>query len=161
MTWAVQKDYDYLWLLDDDSVPEPSCLGIQLQEIAGKEGVIVYPLNLDETELPANYPAWRGPLIPRQVVQKGGVPNAKLFWSKEDTEYFQGRLPRVHGIEVTRSTQAVVRYQRANSMKKQRPAWKYYYWARNTVYYRIWVQRPWKLYRYQKWWYLLPGSGLE
>lgn len=150
MDWAAQRGYDYLWLLDDDSFPEPSCLEIQLAEMAGRQDAIIYPHNIDETESSSDYPAWRGPLVPRPVVERGGLPNKDLFWSKEDTEYFQWRLPRVYGVEVTHSAKAVARYYRANSMTRTRPAWKYYYWGRNTVYYRVWVQRPWKWWRYRK-----------
>ena len=64
---------------------------------------------------------------------------AALFWWNEDTEYLQWRIPRA-GFRVKRSELARVDVSRSRLTGK--PAWKYYYEARNQVYYRVHTQRP-------------------
>jgi GT2 family glycosyltransferase len=76
---------------------------------------------------------------PRAIVAEVGVPDADLFWWNEDTEYLQWRIPRA-GFKVVRNAHARVEVSRSRHGGK--PAWKYYYEARNQVYYRVHTQRP-------------------
>jgi GT2 family glycosyltransferase len=82
---------------------------------------------------------WWGALIPREIVASVGVPNRDLFWWTEDTEYLQWRIPQA-GYRVELCRGAVVRVNRARE-DREKPAWKYYYEARNQVYHRLSVQR--------------------
>ncbi len=148
MTWAVKNGYDYLWMMDDDCEPDESCLEIQLLEQANCTRQIVFPTSINQLGKSRNNPAWRGVLIPRQVVEEAGVPDKELFFSKEDTEYLQWRLLKLHRVKAKFLENAIIRYSVFDSEK--RPAWKFYYQSRNSIYYRLWIQRPPKLGRYRK-----------
>jgi rhamnopyranosyl-N-acetylglucosaminyl-diphospho-decaprenol beta-1,3/1,4-galactofuranosyltransferase len=78
-------------------------------------------------------------LLRRRVVERAGVPDAELFWWTEDTEYLQWRIPRA-GFSVVRAPEATVRVNRSRD-DTEKPAWKYYYEARNQTYYRLHTQR--------------------
>lgn len=138
MAWAVRKGYDYLWNMDDDCLPAPDCLDVLMRQMNGYQDTIVFPQNRDEFDHTSNYPSWRGVLIPGEVVKMAGVPREELFWGNEDTEYLQWRLPQKYGVKLVRASDATVSYSRFTAKKKD--AWKFYYWGRNRVYYRIWVQ---------------------
>ena len=140
MTWAFDQGYDYIWLLDDDSIPAPNCLEILYQELGARTDTIIWPLNIDETGRESWYPSWRGELLSRQIIERGGVPNKDLFWGVEDTEYFIGRLRQKHDIQSIYTRQAVVHFTQSNPRKNS--TWHYYYRPRNMVYYRLWVQHP-------------------
>ena len=145
MTWATQQGFDYIWIMDDDCQPEPSCLENQIRVMGTAQDTVVFAQNFDQLNNLHNLPAWRGVLFPCQLVKTAGLPNKDLFWAVEDTEYLQWRLPRFHQVKTIWASDAVVRYDRFPS--KTRPAWKFYYLSRNKVYYRLWVQRPWVWWR--------------
>ncbi len=142
LTWALEGGYDYAWLFDDDSIPAPDCLEVQLREALRDGKVFVLSRNVDEDGNSTYYAAWRGVLVPAEAVRVAGVPDRDLFYSKEDTEWYR-RLSTVAGLERLRAPEAVVRYWRFHPTK--RAAWKYYYFGRNTVHYRLRVQvtRSW------------------
>lgn len=140
MTWAFENGYDYLWLLDDDSVPETDCLDYLLKALGTAPHTIAWPLNIDEKGYASYRPSWKGELMPRQVIERGGVPNKALFWGVEDTEYFSGRLRQQHNIKSIYIEDARVHFTHTNPRKSS--VWHYYYRPRNMVYYRLWVQRP-------------------
>jgi rhamnopyranosyl-N-acetylglucosaminyl-diphospho-decaprenol beta-1,3/1,4-galactofuranosyltransferase len=141
LTDFLRSGHDHAWLIDDDCVPAPDALGIQLERAAlGDRQPVVLATMVDHaTHEITNTQGWCGVLIPRAVVAEVGVPDAALFWWNEDTEYLQWRIPRA-GFTVVRSEQAKVDVSRSRLTGK--PAWKYYYEARNQVYYRLHTQRP-------------------
>lgn len=109
---ALRHDWDWLWVLDDDVVPEPECLA-ELLEVAQESGkrVVVprrralegsFPRNeaiIDEEQqsysAPSDEGRWspidvftfEGPLIHRDVVAAVGKPNAQFFIIADDTDY--------------------------------------------------------------------------
>jgi len=131
----------WAWVMDDDCVPEPHALGALL-DAAGDDSRIglAFPRALS---VPAGEPivgvGWCGVLIARDVVQTVGVPLRELFWWAEDTEYLQWRVPRA-GFAVVSAEHAVVNV-RTGRPSRAKPAWKYYYEARGTVFYRVRIQR--------------------
>lgn len=132
-------DADWVWVLDDDCEPAPDALGRQLA-LAGRSGahlVMATMHDADTGEL-TNTQGWCAVLIAREVVVQVGVPNRELFWWTEDTEYLQWRIPRA-GFHVARSTDAIVEVTRGRA-SAEKPGWKYYYEARNQVYYRMTTQ---------------------
>lgn len=139
MNWATEKQFSYIWVMDDDVFPEAECLKNLLQEISNENDRILFPRVVDKDERPANYPAWVGVLIPSSVVRLAGIPRQELFWWTEDTEYLQWRLPRVYGIRSLISDNAKVTHGVDDG--KEKPSWKYYYEVRNTIYYRFYVQK--------------------
>jgi GT2 family glycosyltransferase len=68
-----------------------------------------------------------------------GAPKAELFWWTEDTEYLQWRIPEA-GFHVVWTDDAVMNISRRRE-DGTKPAWKYYYEARNQVFHRVHVQR--------------------
>ena len=92
------------------------------------------------TRLP-QYNGWTGPFLPREVVERIGLPMAELFWWREDAEYLALRPQRlgipVVTIEAARLANSPVR------RMQTKPAWKFYYETRNIIYYRLYLYRSW------------------
>jgi GT2 family glycosyltransferase len=150
LTEFLASGHEYAWLIDDDCVPAPDALGAQFDLArspfghgagAGQDATtVVLATMVDHTTREiTNTQGWCGVLVPRAVVAAVGVPDAALFWWNEDTEYLQWRIPRA-GFTVVRSEHARVDVSRTRVTGK--PPWKYYYEARNQVYYRVHTQRP-------------------
>ncbi|GMU78818.1 MAG: hypothetical protein AMXMBFR46_16120 [Acidimicrobiia bacterium] len=131
----------WVWLVDDDSTPRVDALERQLHaahQHADPTAWLATMIDRDSGEV-ANTHGWCGVLIPRVIVDAVGVPNAELFWWSEDTEYLQWRIPEA-GFALGRCGDAVVEVSRRRATRAK-PAWKFYYEARNQVYHRIHVQR--------------------
>jgi GT2 family glycosyltransferase len=131
----------WAWVLDDDCVPDPSALEHLLATGSSESAsTLVFGMVTDsDGHDPIVGVGWWGVLIPRSAVSRVGVPMAELFWWAEDTEYLQWRLPRA-GFEPRVARGAVIRVDRLRA-SRAKPAWKYYYEARNSVYYRLRIQR--------------------
>jgi rhamnopyranosyl-N-acetylglucosaminyl-diphospho-decaprenol beta-1,3/1,4-galactofuranosyltransferase len=129
------------WVMDDDCVPEPGCLEaiLHAREAQESEGVL-FPTQTDQGGVQRNFPGWFAVLLPRAVVDCVGVPREEFFWWAEDTEYLQWRISRA-GFPVQWVAAARVQHRRRRATRPT-PAWKVYYEARNSVYYRLRVQRP-------------------
>jgi len=127
---------DYAWLMDDDCSPLPRALETQL-EVASAESIVLATVT-DESQVLHGH-GWWGALIPRAVVERVGLPREDFFWWIEDTEYLQWRIPR-SGAGVRFTDMPVMEISRSRS-DASKPSWKYYYEARNQVYYRFHVQR--------------------
>lgn len=141
-TFRDEPEWTHAWLMDDDSYPDADALA-HLLDVSGRTqpGHVIYPRAVnDETGETSSYPGWsHGPFLDRHAIELGGLPRADLFWWIEDTEYLQHRLPRA-GVVSVRAEDAVHHFdqpRRAGS----KPPWKYYYEARNSVWYRVYVQR--------------------
>jgi rhamnopyranosyl-N-acetylglucosaminyl-diphospho-decaprenol beta-1,3/1,4-galactofuranosyltransferase len=148
LKWAVEKQFTYIWVMDDDVFADVDCLEKLLQHLENEDDRIVYPRVFDKDERPANYPAWVGVLIPSSVVKLAGLPIDELFWWTEDTEYLQWRLPNVYGIRPLISPNARVNHGVDDG--KEKAAWKYYYEVRNTIYYRSYIQKGHRIRRIRK-----------
>jgi rhamnopyranosyl-N-acetylglucosaminyl-diphospho-decaprenol beta-1,3/1,4-galactofuranosyltransferase len=133
------SDATRAWVIDDDCVPAPGALAAQLAITKRAPVVLARMLDRDSCEV-ADTQGWCGVLLAREVVETVGVPDPALFWWNEDTEYFQWRIPRA-GFRVERCAAAEVSVRRTRP-DAAKPAWKYYYEARNQVYYRHVTQRP-------------------
>lgn len=131
--------YGFAWVMDDDCEPRADSLAALLSRAAPDRVLLSSMIDRDTGEV-SNTQGWCGVLLPRAVVAKVGVPAAELFWWTEDTEYLQWRIPRA-GFDVERCNDAVIAVSRTRG-SDEKPAWKYYYEARNQVYYRLWTQRP-------------------
>jgi hypothetical protein len=130
---------DYAWVMDDDCRPSPDALAAQLAAAwAGADVVLGKMVDPSGESIPDTQ-GWCGVLIARDVVERVGVPNEALFWWTEDTEYLQWRIPRA-GFTVRRCDAARIAVTRARA-SASKPAWKYYYEARNQVFHRLHTQR--------------------
>lgn len=162
-TFMDEGHWTHAWLMDDDCYPEPSALE-RLLAAANEmpRACLVFPTSINEISgVAENNPGWSGLLLDRAAVEVGGLPRADFFWWAEDTEYLQYRLPR-KGVYVARAEDARVTYdlvRRADG----RPPWKYYYEARNTAFYRLYIQEvtPRRLMKLVRTEVLLLGSALK
>ena len=130
---------EWAWVMDDDCEPDRDALATQLADAAPTR-MVLPTVQWAETGETVRSLGWCGALIHRSVIERVGVPNPELFWWTEDTEYLQWRIPE-SGIEVVWTDRAVTRVSRGRD-DAAKPAWKYYYEARNQVYHRLRVQRP-------------------
>jgi GT2 family glycosyltransferase len=133
--------FDLAWVMDDDCIPEVDCLA----RLLAAHGVpqfdgIVFPFWIDsETGEGMFLPAWCGFLIDRATVECLGIPRAEFVWWAEDTEYLQWRVHRA-GVRVKYERGARVEHRRVRWLST-RPVWKIYYEVRNTIFFRLYVQR--------------------
>src|SRR5581483_2024520 len=139
--------HDFVWIMDDDCEPAVDCLRALLDDTHGTTtGQYLVPTWGDREGERIAHPAWWGPLLSRDVVERAGLPRAELFWWAEDTEYLLWRIPDL-GYERRHCAGATVHHSRARGSAR-RPAWKYYYEARNSLYLRFRLRRrPWKAIR--------------
>lgn len=123
---------DFVWLMDDDIIPEPVCLQALIDCTDSEPYVFskVFEKTGDEV---VSF-GWWGVLISKQIVEKAGLPIKDFFYWTEDTEYLQNRMIRKHKIIPYRCESAIV--QHLQSRDGKRPSWYYYYTIRNTLYYR-------------------------
>jgi rhamnopyranosyl-N-acetylglucosaminyl-diphospho-decaprenol beta-1,3/1,4-galactofuranosyltransferase len=137
----LQTDHAFVWMIDDDMLPDPGALShLRSASLLEPEPVVVYPRVLDRRGELFNFPAWCGVLIRRSIVQHVGVPREEYFWWGEDTEYLQWRIPQA-GYKAVRAKDATVTHH-AVRRGRTKPAWKFYYETRNLVHYRFNVQVP-------------------
>lgn len=115
ISWAIHGSFDYAWLMDDDAIPEPSCLELLAMPFIGKTGVDISftcPQVTDEhgNTGPRNYPvlstdfpdlyrfaehSWLpvtaatfvGPLISLGVARQTHAPLEDFFIWHDDFEY--------------------------------------------------------------------------
>jgi len=123
LRWAVQHGYEWVWLLDDDSIPEPTALDELLRTLArfppGHQPVVlatkviwtdgsILPLNaplFKRKHLPSFYFAaengalsiraapYAGVLVHRSAVEDYGIPIPEYFLWNDDLEW-TGRILR-------------------------------------------------------------------
>jgi len=139
-TEAMRRGCDFIWGIDDDVVISAHCLEHLLAHAMAGPLEVVFP-----TRLPADEKhgvAWRGMLIPTEIVRVAGVPRADLFWHLEDTEYFLHRIRDEAGFGLTISPRATV-WHGTHRPRKGFPGWKLYYQTRNSIFYRFHLKKNW------------------
>ena len=132
--------YTHAWLMDDDIVPEPDCLHT-LWTAAEASSVVslLVPVSIQPDGSVGTYGSWCGILIDRRIVDAVGLPMEELFWWAEDTEYCHWRIPKA-GFPRRVIDEAVVRHD-CIRQGGDVPTWKYYYEARNMLWYHLHVMR--------------------
>lgn len=129
---ALEAGTGFLWIMDDDVIPDPCCLAFLLRE--AKTCQVVWPTVYDSSRKILPYPAWAGVLVSREVPDLVGLPNVGYFWWAEDTEYLSYRFRNCADIQACCSPGAVVEHRR--QIRRERALWKYYYEVRNSVHFR-------------------------
>jgi GT2 family glycosyltransferase len=133
--------------MDDDIVPEPECLATLLMARDEDPGrTFVVPVSIQPDGAVGRWGSWCGFMLAREIVEAVGLPRAELFWWAEDTEYCHWRIPQA-GFERRVIEEAVVHHD-AIRQDGDVPLWKYYYEARNMLYYHLYVMH--KVGRYPR-----------
>jgi rhamnopyranosyl-N-acetylglucosaminyl-diphospho-decaprenol beta-1,3/1,4-galactofuranosyltransferase len=139
--------FGHAWVLDDDMVPDPSCLE-RLWEVARRDPdtAFVFPISRQSDGSYGLWPSWCGFVVSRPIVEAVGLPLAELFWWAEDTEYLQWRIPEAG------YPRQVVDYALVDHTAVRQgdgvPLWKYYYESRNMLYLHLHVKH--RLGRYPR-----------
>ena len=120
--------------MDDDIVPEPECLAT----FCGASDDPRRSLSRVDPTRRRRRPvgSWCGFVIAREIVETVGLPIAELFWWAEDTEYCHWRIPQA-GFARRVIEDAVVHHDAIR--QGDVPTWKYYYEARNMLYYHLYI----------------------
>jgi rhamnopyranosyl-N-acetylglucosaminyl-diphospho-decaprenol beta-1,3/1,4-galactofuranosyltransferase len=151
--WAIAlrhfltSDFTHAWVMDDDIVPEPKCLGT-LWGAASDDptSIFAFPISIQPDGSVGRWGSWCGFLISRQIVETVGLPMEALFWWAEDAEYCEWRIPEA-GFPRRIVDDAVVHHD-AIRQGADIPPWKYYYESRNMLYYHLHVMH--RVGRYPK-----------
>ncbi|MGA3149493.1 MAG: glycosyltransferase [Acidimicrobiales bacterium] len=151
--WAIalndflSSDFSDAWVMDDDIVPEAECLATLLMARDDDPGrTFVVPLSIQPDGAVGRWGSWCGFMLAREIVEAVGLPRAELFWWAEDTEYCHWRIPQA-GFERRVIEEAVVHHD-AIRQDGDVPLWKYYYEARNMLYYHLYIMH--KVGRYPR-----------
>jgi rhamnopyranosyl-N-acetylglucosaminyl-diphospho-decaprenol beta-1,3/1,4-galactofuranosyltransferase len=140
-------DFTDAWIMDDDIVPEAECLATLLMARDEDPGrTFVVPISIQPDGAVGRWGSWCGFMIAREIVEAVGLPRAELFWWAEDTEYCHWRIPQA-GYERRVIEEAVVHHD-AIRQDGGVPLWKYYYEARNMLYYHLHIMH--KVGRYPR-----------
>jgi GT2 family glycosyltransferase len=133
--------------MDDDIVPETQCLATLLMARDEDPGrTFVVPVSIQPDGAVGRWGSWCGFMLAREIVEAVGLPRAELFWWAEDTEYCHWRIPQA-GFKRRVIEEAVVHHD-AIRQDGDVPLWKYYYEARNMLYYHLYVMH--KVGRYPR-----------
>ena len=135
LAWAIDRDADLVWLMDDDGLPERDCLGLLLEHDYDFWGPLVVDENDGETLVfpvrpPGSATALRtvaqtrarardgvladivipfsGVLVTKELVDRIGLPREEFFIWGDDVEYLW--RAREAGARVATVTDAVVRH---------------------------------------------------
>lgn len=108
---AMESGADWMWLMDDDALPASDALEnlllrpLDVNAVYGSVAIgvdgeqLCWPMDLDsgkklsmlsdlqETEIAVPFHPFLGFLIRRQLVEKAGLPDSRLFLSGDDVEY--------------------------------------------------------------------------
>jgi GT2 family glycosyltransferase len=135
----MESDYLHAWVLDDDMLPEATCLE-HLWSVASRDPAraFVFPLSQQVDGTRWAWPSWCGFVMAREIVAAVGLPMEELFWWAEDTEYLQWRIPNA-GYPQQVVHEAVVHHE-AVRQGDGFPLWKYYYESRNMLYVHLHVK---------------------
>lgn len=162
---AQRDGWDWIWLMDDDGVPEPHALeallavgstdpelfAVTARKVAPDGRTLcrdwIWDPGRRRTKAPSmqqwkqpsfdiDYAGTCGLLLRRNVIEKAGLPMAKLFFGFEDYEYSyrirqHGRMMLVPG--------AVIQHPAGNTDNFS-SYWKLYYQHRNLIYFRLYLR---------------------
>lgn len=143
---ALGRGADKIWVVDDDTVPEPTCLAKLLAATEGTGTVVPFQRKPGYDQ--GYPPSWNGPLLDARAVRQVGLPRAELFFWAEDTEYFS-RL-RQAGIARIPLREAVVFHHNPEDRRRGSSRdWRLYYEVRNGMWYRLRAQ-PLTLHRVRR-----------
>lgn len=162
MKYAYEAGYKWLWIMDDDGIPDKECL-MKLLNHSNKADVLVpiqvnsqgekygagfwkgryYGANLEgQGTLNVELFSFVGPLIHRKVITTCGLPKKEFFIWADDLEYSlrirenglrtMVILDAIFHHEYGGESKMVKRFGRL-SYRSSQPPWKNYYGSRNQL----------------------------
>lgn len=155
--WAYEQKFSWIWCMDDDGYPKNDALENLLKANTGNElrllncAVInkedkksfVWKTqqytsldNVDCELIHGKGHPFNGTLIHRKIIERAGLPEARLFMWGDETEYYY-RITRKNKIPVTTVTSSIHFHpSSAFSLRKDwdyGSSWKIYYYIRNRL----------------------------
>ncbi|MDQ6755766.1 MAG: glycosyltransferase family 2 protein [Bacteroidota bacterium] len=151
---AYEKEYNWIWLMDDDGYPKEDALEKLLEDdneelllrncaVINKEDKksfvwkTLHYKNIDEVEKSViqniAHP-FNGTLLHRRIVERVGFPNPNLFLWGDETEYYY-RIIKKNAIPFCTITNSIHYHPATSFSYKQewdyKSGWKMYYYIRN------------------------------
>jgi len=177
--WAARHDFDWIWTLDDDSLPHPDALAALLKcreqfdshmrpdllasKVVWTDGSL-HPMNIPKPKLydadrqftaaahaamSIRFTSFVSMLVHRRMVEKYGLPLASYFMWNDDVEY-SGRILR-HEFGVMAPASVVIHNTAAKHVPAISIGGKFFYEVRN----KLWIIRHSAAFdRGEKWWML-------
>ncbi len=150
---ALAHGASYVWLFDDDAIPEPTCLEVLVREMRAREHRDGTP-SLGQIRPTVADPSTgerrggglsHGGLLPAAVLQAVPFPTPELFIEYDDKSYTQ--LVRRAGYEIVRLPDVLVRHpvRRRKRLRDilrhgyQLQPWRTYYAIRNRLYVSLYL----------------------
>lgn len=160
---VLNDEFDYLWIMDDDLLPENNCLEMML--ISANNNQIIQParFNLDGTcaeyspikfdlaspfllhpkietvkdridsvqgnEIQIEGIPFEGPLIPKNIINRVGLPDKRFFIFYDDLDY--AIRARKAGFKIICKKDAVAYRLLMNNQVNDLQSWKGYFMLRN------------------------------
>jgi GT2 family glycosyltransferase len=175
--WAATQCFDWIWTLDDDSVPQPDALAALLRcreqfdpsdrpdllasKVVWTDGSL-HPMNIPKPKLydprqqfaaaenaamSIRFTSFVSLLLHRRLVEAHGLPLGQYFIWNDDVEY-TGRILR-HEFGVMVPASVVVHKTAAKSVPAADVGNKFFYEVRN----KLWIARRSRAFdRGEKWW---------
>lgn len=133
---ALGRGAERVWVLDDDCVPDPTCL----ERLLERRAAVVLPRQRraagSEPWLP-----WVGGLYEARWVERAGPPREDYFMGAEDWEFLH-RVRRA-GATLERVQQTLVSHAQPARHRRGEPrTWRLYYDVRNRLHFRLRVKEP-------------------
>jgi rhamnopyranosyl-N-acetylglucosaminyl-diphospho-decaprenol beta-1,3/1,4-galactofuranosyltransferase len=153
MKLAYKKGYDWIWVMDDDAVPEHDALEELLSVVNGDQNLIARPALVD---VPRFAPWFAGGIFSRATIKRIGLPLRELFIYFDDVEYLM-RAQRA-GIKTVDARKARIDHkdwllrgylskrilQKTITGRIYPKGRKYYYIRRNELYMNT-IHKNWKV----------------
>jgi rhamnopyranosyl-N-acetylglucosaminyl-diphospho-decaprenol beta-1,3/1,4-galactofuranosyltransferase len=155
---ALALGAEWIWAVDDDDVPDATCLEVLLDATRAREGAIFSPLQRKPDGTTNHAPSWNGPLISADAVRRLGGPLAELFFWAEDTEFVHrctDRGARKHRVDAA----GILHLNPVARVRGDARDWRCYYEVRNTLAYRLRIRRRGLGKRADAWWIVLGIAG--
>jgi rhamnopyranosyl-N-acetylglucosaminyl-diphospho-decaprenol beta-1,3/1,4-galactofuranosyltransferase len=155
--WGYERGFEWIWCMDDDGYPKNDALKNLLMAEVGNELALLNCVvinkedkrsfvwktqqytsldNVDCELIHGKGHPFNGTLIHRKIIERVGLPEAKLFLWGDETEYYY-RITRKNKIPVITVTSSVHFHPSSPfSLRKDwdyASSWKMYYYIRNRL----------------------------
>lgn len=155
--WAYEQGFTWIWCMDDDGYPKNDALENLFKANVGEETTLLNCAVIDKKDgrsfvwktqqytsldnvdcelIHGKGHPFNGTLIHRKIIERAGLPDARLFLWGDETEYYY-RITRKNKIPVITVTSSIHFHpSTAFSLRKDwdyATSWKMYYYIRNRL----------------------------